>query len=87
MNWSFKEKVQFREDYLRMKIWTKEIGNNKIRILAFLIVNSDFKNQWTDEVQKEKIDLCGELEVINKYSLKVPQEIAKKLRNYKNLNC
>ena len=87
MNWSFKEKVQFRKDYLRMKIWTKEIGNNKIGMLSFMIVNSDFKNQWTDCVQKEKIDLCGELEVINRSLLKVPQEIAKKLRNYKNLNC
>ena len=41
-------------------------------------------NQWADQAQRENINLCGEVEMQNRF-FQVAQEIANKLRDYEEL--
>ena len=73
LNCLFKENAKLRKDYLRLRQkWTQEIGNEEMLILPSTkpIENSNLKD-WScirraDQAQREKINLCGELEMRNR---------------------
>ena len=67
---SFEENSHFRKDFPKLKQkWRSEIVKSEIRFLLFmrLIKNSNlndysYSDQCSDPAQREKINLCGELE-------------------------
>ena len=73
LSWLFKEKIQLRQDHVRLKpISRSETGNKEIQILPFMkpIENSNLKG-WScirrinDQIKLKEKRLCGELEMRN----------------------
>ena len=80
------QKLYEAEAEIETRNWEKQRKD-----IAFHEINDGFESQrfqvhqasrWADQAQRDKICLCGELELRRSFSKKIMQQIVKKLKNW-----